>query len=841
MAKGFIKASATWSPPKPSKPSPMTLLFLAAAWLAGLYLGFRLDFPHLPLLLLAASTLPLVLALKTIGKNPLPAVIIGLLLLGWWRVEAAGIQSPPIADNGAQQVALRGNISDDPEPAGNWIRFVLDVDAAARGTGWAQQNGKVLVYAPPPNEMVPLREPPYYRYGDSLVVEGVPEIPKKAEGFDYAAYLASHGISGVLFSRKVEWLPETSGGGWRAGLFQVRGMLSRSLSAALPSPQSALAQGLLLGRRGQIPTEVKDSFRASGTAHLLAISGLHVGILLVMTTGASAAALGRRRQMYLLVPLTAIWLYALVSGLPVSVQRAALMGSLYLAATGLGRPHNPLPILALSAVLITSLDPLALTQVSFQLSFTAMAGVLLALPYASRASEAIRDRSANLSQGWFVWGIRLAGWTASGVIVSLGATLATMPLVAAHFQTLPLLGIPLTILALPALPSVLAGSFLTAVGGLVHPVLGQTLGIAAWVPLSYLVALVSAPPSVSVSGSWVSPPLVWGWYLVLTGLMLLPRGRRVYQRFRAALLTVTSPANSQQAPAKTKLLPYATIGALIVLAGATSFLWAQVLLGPDGDLHVYFLDVGQGDSALVVTPNGRQVLIDGGPGAYSATGAIPKAFPPWDRSLDLVVLTHPDSDHAFGLLEAMDQYQVGLAIAGAHDPTAAVNALWNDRLTANGIELTRLFSGGRVVLDDGVVLHALHPSQRLVTGSSADRNNNGLVLRLVYGEASFLFTADIEAESESVLARSSQVLASDVLKVPHHGSKTSSTAPFLERVNPSAAVISAGAGNRFGHPHPEVVDRLETLVGKEGLFQTAQHGSIHFATDGSALWVETQR
>ena len=159
----------------------------------------------------------------------------------------------------------------------------------------------------------------------------------------------------------------------------------------------------------------------------------------------------------------------------------------------------------------------------------------------------------------------------------------------------------------------------------------------------------------------------------------------------------------------------------------------------------------------------------------------------------------------------------------------------------NGIELTRLSSGGRVVRDDGVVLHALHPSQGPVTGSSGDRNNNGLVLRLVYGEASFLFTADIEAASESVLARSSQVLASDVLKVPHHGSKTSSTALFLERVNPSAAVISAGAGNRYGHPHPEVVDRLEILVGKEGLFQTAQQGSIHFATDGSALWVETQR
>ncbi len=815
------------------------ILLLAAAWLAGLLLALALDLEPTPLLLLATATAPLGLALRLAGRNPLPAILLGTLLLGCWRGEAAGVPGLALDTGVERELTFRGRIADDPEHSRQFVRFTLVVEEVDRGNGWREERGKILFYAAPPRNMVAAREPPYFRHGDFLALGGTAGKPGKIDGFDYAAYLASQGISGVVFSRDVEWLPEESGGSWRTGIYRARGRLSDSLAAALPSPQSSLAQGMLLGRRGQISQEVRDSFRQTGTAHLLAISGLHVGVILAMGMGAAGAIFGRRRQFYLLLPLAAIWVYALTSGLPVSALRAGLMGSLYLAAIALGRPHNPMPALALSAVVITAFDPLALTQVSFQLSFTAMAGVLLALPWAERANDALRNRPTGGGPTWKTGAARLGGWAASGAIVSVGATVGTFPLVALYFGQVPLLGIPLTILALPSLPFILGTSLATALGGLAHPILGQVLGVAAWAPLSYLLAVVSAPPGPAVATGWAGPPLVWSWYLALAGVLLVPKGLLARLRLGSWWSSITSAMGSVRTPFNSRVLTLVLVAGTAALAGATLLLWAQVIWGPDGKLRVYFFDVGQGDSALIVTPKGRQVLIDGGPDTYSATRALPQGMLPWDRSLELVILTHPDADHARGLLETLDQYRVGLALAGVPDATAPMSAMWQDRLTGNRVELRRLASGDRVELEEGVTLEVLHPAEERIGGAA--RNNNGLVLRLVYGEVSFLFAADIEKEAEEHLADSGQTLESTVLKVPHHGSRTSSTALFLDRVDAEAAVISAGADNRFGHPHTEVAARLEEMAGPDNIYRTARHGNIEFVTDGVDLWVKTER
>ena len=168
---------------------------------------------------------------------------------------------------------------------------------------------------------------------------------------------------------------------------------------ALPEPHSALAQALLLGLRGQLPPEVKEDFRRTDAAHLLAISGLHVGVLLAMTMTAATWCLGRRRQAYLLVALAAIWFYVLVSGFPVSVLRAGIMGSVFLAAVALGRPRSILPSLALSAAVMAGINPKVLGQISFQLNFTAVAGIVLVLPFLYKISEAVSLRAAA-SSSW---------------------------------------------------------------------------------------------------------------------------------------------------------------------------------------------------------------------------------------------------------------------------------------------------------------------------------------------------------------------------------------------------------------------------------------------------------
>ena len=819
----------------------MTLAWLAAAWLAGLFLGFRFDVAPEALLLLAGASLAFAALTRVLHRNPMPLVLIAFALLGFWRAETLPVPGFPILEGDAQPAGLRGSVNSDPETARRSVRFVLSLSAVDAGSGWEPASGKTLVYAQPPTQMVSERSPPYFLPGDVVELRGASSPPQSDDGFDYRAYLASHGIQGVFFARDTTWVGSADSYSWRVPLFKLRRNLAASLDIALPAPHASLAQALLLGWRSQIPPEVREGFRRSGAAHLLAISGMHVGILLVIATAATGWALGWRRWQHWLVPIGIIWVYGLVSGLPVSVVRAGIMGTLFLAAAALGRPYGALAPLSLAALIITALDPRAIFQVSFQLSFTAMAGIIIALPWQARVSAFVYQAIDRRNNWWRDWAAHLARWTTSGLIVSLGATVGTLPLVAYYFQNVPVWGIPVTILALPSLPFVLGGSLLTALGGLIHPLAGQLLVVASWLPISYLLLVATGLPSPGLSGEWASPGLLWAWYggvVIALGITRTGRRRRKgWVRLREWLAAASwGPPVSIRPGGKSA----AAIGLAILMASSAIVLWVQAISGSDDRLHVYFFDVGQGDSALIVTPEGRQVLIDGGRDSEGGVRALSGALPFWDRSLDLVVMTHLDEDHAGGLPAVLDRYQVGGALVGAFDPSAPLEPAWTQALSRSGTTAIPVSAGHRVDLGSEVRLLILNPGAEASAIPTRNSNNDSLAFLLSHRGVSFLFTADVEEEAERRMLSNGEALESDVLKVGHHGSRTSTSDAFLEAVNPSAAVVSAGADNRYGHPHPEVMDRLEQVVGPEGIYQTARHGTIHFASDGTRLWVETE-
>ncbi len=819
----------------------MKLAWLAAAWLAGLFLGFRFDVAPEVLLLLAGASLALAAATRVLRRNPLAFVLIALALLGFWRTEILPVPGLPTLEGDGQQAGLRGSVDSDPETAGRSVKFVLSLSAVDSGIGWEPASGKTLVYAQPPPNMVSARSPPYFLPGDVVELQGAGSPPQSDDGFDYQAYLASHGIQGVFFASDTTWVGSADSYSWRVSLFKLRKQLAASLDRALPAPHASLAQALLLGWRSQIPPEVQEGFRKSGAAHLLAISGMHVGILLVIATAATGWALGWRRWQHWLLPMAIIWAYALISGLPVSVVRAGIMGTLFLAAAALGRPYGALAPLSLAALIITALDPRAIFQVSFQLSFTAMAGIIIALPWQAKASAFVYQAIERRNDWWRGWAAHLARWATSGLIVSLGATAGTLPLVAYYFQNVPVWGIPVTILALPSLPFVLGGSLVTALGGMMHPLAGQLLVVASWLPISYLLLVATGLPSPGLSGEWASPWLLWGWYGgVVVALGITRTGRQLrkgWERLREWLATANwGPPVSIRPGGKSA----AAVGLAILMASSGIVLWVQAIGGSDDRLHVYFFDVGQGDSALIVTPEGRQVLIDGGRDSEGGVRALSGVLPFWDRSLNLVVMTHLDEDHAGGLPAVLDRYQVGGALVGAPDPSAPLEPAWTQALARSGTTAIPVSAGHRVDLGSEVRLLILNPDAEALASPTRNSNNDSLAFLLTHREVSFLFTADVEEAAERRMLSNVEVLESNVLKVGHHGSRTSTSDAFLKAVNPSAAVVSAGADNRYGHPHPEVMDRLEQVVGPEGIYQTARHGTIHFASDGARLWVETE-
>jgi competence protein ComEC len=281
----------------------------------------------------------------------------------------------------------------------------------------------------------------------------------------------------------------------------------------------------------------------------------------------------------------------------------------------------------------------------------------------------------------------------------------------------------------------------------------------------------------------------------------------------------------------------ALIAAIAVILAAVAWMYR-----PDGKIHVYFIDVGQGDATLIREGN-LDILIDGGPSPQAVDAELGKILPFWDRSIELVVMTHPHSDHLAGLVEVLTRYTVGqvlypdISYAATGDYDAALFNEWLRLIQQKNIKSTLAQAYQQLSVGD-ILIDVLNPQAAPLTGTQSDVDNNGVVLRVSVGEISFLITGDLMQEGEDEIAYDRLLSRSTVLKVGHHGSDTSTTDTFLNVCDPQIAVISVGQ-NDYGHPAPTVVDRLTTRLGEGNVYRTDKNGTIEFITDGRRLWVKT--
>jgi competence protein ComEC len=372
-------------------------------------------------------------------------------------------------------------------------------------------------------------------------------------------------------------------------------------------------------------------------------------------------------------------------------------------------------------------------------------------------------------------------------------------------------------------------SGLTAVGGMIAAPIGAFLGWLTYIPVAYLVhvvRLLADLPFAAASVDGLTTGHALAYYAALAGVVWLTARR-------PAKLTLPAPpawASDLLATLARPLAALPTVGIAIVLALASVLVWLVILGSPGDRLSVTFLDVGQGDAILIRSPAGHNILVDGGPNGEAITAALGRHLPFWDRHLHLVVLTHPDQDHLAGLVTVIERYDVDQVLAPAlTDDSAAVRA-WQEAIAERDIPQREAFAGQWLDLDDGARLSVVYPPPEPL---AADEDDGSLVLKVSQGEAAFLLTGDIGAESEASLVSNHADLRAPVLKVAHHGSAGSTSSAFLAAVEPLTAVISVGEGNTYGLPSPETLDRLAPRP----VFRTDRHGDVEMSTDGERLWV----
>ena len=540
-----------------------------------------------------------------------------------------------------------------------------------------------------------------------------------------------------------------------------------------------LLRALVSGRRDHAPEATVTLLTRTGTRHLLAISGLHIGLVSAAVWAATrwlAAPLSMLRAPRLprllaaAAAIAAACAYAGAVGWPVSARRAAMMVAAAALARALSRGVRTASALGLAAGGVSVIEPAMVRTASFLLSFGAVAGMLVITPRITRLLPPDLPAPAR--------------WVATSFAATLGAQAGTLPITAWVFQQVPPLAPVANLVAAPLLGAVAVPAALAA--AVAPPMLAQpalwVADLAAHVALSALSLLDRAPWAVAVGPVGA---------LGLAGALLARRHPPVL----AGLMAV----------------------ALVAPAG----------LGPSGRLTATFLAVGQGDGALVELPDGRRWLVDGGPPSDQVLAWLRRRR---IRRLDAVALSHPHPDHMGGLQPVLEHIEVGaLWVPRPPEPgEAAYLALWRTAFR-RGVPI-------RMPPDrPGRDIDLLHPIGGFSGTTRRRVNDESLVLRFTHGARSVLFTGDVEAQAEAWLAPDLDPV--DVVKVPHHGSRSSSSSALVAALHPSVAVFSCGSESRFGHPHPEALAAWRGAV----WLRTDRDGTVQVSTDGRDLRVRRWR
>lgn len=751
-------------------------------------------------------------------------IAVTFVLLGYLRYSADSTRPNSILwseiAEPSRNILAWGTVVDRPTIREDRARFIVRTDSLFDGTIKLRGRKDLLaIVSPDPRFDNGLME---IRYGEYVLVHGVIHIPvgrRNPYEPDFNRFLELNGIDALLYVRGY-YNVESQGMG-RANLFitevvvPIRNYVSGIIDRNHAGEQAHFLRGLLLGDRSRISDDVRETFVVVGVIHVLAVSGLHVGIVTIILL--SLFSLFRiPRTIRIFLTIGGLILYMFVTGAAPSVVRATVMASIILLGFLFQRKSDIYNSIAVAALVLLFFDTRELFKPSFQLSFAAVVSIVYFYP---RFWQGIRTNVPAVESGWVV------KYILQLFLVSCAAQIGTLPFTAYYYERISVAAFAANLFVIPGVFLVLSFGFTSAIFGLVSRTLEIIYGTVTEVLLTGILQFVGYMSRLSYASFEVHH------FGILNGL--------IFYAVIAIIFHLNDPVRFRKAV-------IAFLGMLNIFMLHYNLTFDPTSRQPK--LRITMLDVGQGTAILIEFPDGQTMLYDGGPRTLVSdageTIVVPFLKRHGIRYLDSVVISHPHADHYGGLPAVLREITVGTIYDTGQPASGAWLNELHSEIERQGIPVHFVQAGDKFKEFENVRVYVLHPAPVFIQDLEDTRiwnlNNVSIVLLIVYGDVRILLTGDAEIEAEHYMLHFyGDFLRADILKAGHHGSSTSSTERFVSMVSPSHVLISVGRMNRFNHPGNDVIQRFNDH-GVE-IFRADYHGAVIVQSCGREYTVYTMR
>lgn len=639
------------------------------------------------------------------------------------------------------------------------------------------KNKKFIVYINKKNKKL-------LEYGDLIEIKGeysAPEVARNYKGFDYSQYLKTLNIYGTIKVEESKIINKNQLSPILISINNIKEKMIDNANRNMPKRTANLLLGILIGERDNIQEDIIESFRTANLSHILAVSGAHTSYIILGITYLISKSKTPKRIGYIITIINLL-IFIIITGASYSVVRACIMAIVVIGAKICYRKENFFTSICISLIIILIQNPFAINDIGLKLSFMGTAGIVI----------------FNKSITNFFIKLKIKQKIAEALSVTFSAQLMIMPITILNFNTISLTFFISNILASPLLGIIIIFGFISIfISSILNPI-SKILFLILNIFLELLILVSKVTEKIPGSSILVKTPnilfAIVYYILILFFNYFFVIKQNPTRRFHKKIIKIITIKNIKNA------FKVIAVVFLIIL------LLTRIVRIINPTLKIYFIDVGQGDSTLIVTPKNKKILIDGGEGKTNVL--FQYLLDRRINKIDYIIISHFDSDHCNGLIEIIEKMRVENIVMSKQSKESEEYKKILEIIKQKNIKVSSVKAEDKIIIEKNLYTKILNPAEKF---EFQDLNNNAIVAKLVYKNFSMLFTGDIEKAEENLAKKYKNELKSTILKVAHHGSKTSTSEKFLKYVEPQIALIGVGENNKFGHPNQITIEKLKNI------------------------------